>query len=188
MSSISAAGNVHGQNSCFLPLEQVDQDYYASRIVQIAGMYPGVTKEEINSVTSEPPPPMGQWSYEFTDPDGSQVGTVAIPGSNIASTCEDPVVLICEHFALGVELPEELKDPVDLLVLVDRAKNGFAERKFLVVDVPGEGVIVRAFSTKDEIPTGGEILGWVDYVQVPWLPCMQKSKTGFMEDNESFGG
>ena len=31
-----AAGNKHGENSCFLPLEQLDQDYYAPRIVQVS--------------------------------------------------------------------------------------------------------------------------------------------------------
>lgn len=30
-----AAGNKHGENACFLPLEQLDQDYYAPRIVQV---------------------------------------------------------------------------------------------------------------------------------------------------------
>lgn len=31
-----AAGSKHGENSCFLPLEQLDQDYYAPRIVQVS--------------------------------------------------------------------------------------------------------------------------------------------------------
>ena len=28
-------GNVHGEGSCFLPLKQLDQDYYAPRIIQV---------------------------------------------------------------------------------------------------------------------------------------------------------
>ena len=28
-------GSLHGQNSCFLPLKQLDQDYCAPRIVQV---------------------------------------------------------------------------------------------------------------------------------------------------------
>lgn len=28
-------GSIHGQNACFLPLKQLDQDYYAPRIVQV---------------------------------------------------------------------------------------------------------------------------------------------------------
>ena len=146
-------------------------------------MYPGVTKEEVTAVSSSPPAEMGQWSYDFSDPEGPQMGTVAFTGSEIVSNCEDPVAIICEHFSLGVPLPDVLKEPVDLLVLVDRAKKGFAERKFQVVDVPGEGVLIKAFSTRAEIPDGAEILGRVEYVQVPWLPCMKKKKSGFMEDD-----
>jgi hypothetical protein len=35
MSMSTSTGNTHGQNSCFLPLQQLDQDYYAPRIVQV---------------------------------------------------------------------------------------------------------------------------------------------------------
>jgi len=184
--STASVGGLHGQNSCFLPLEQNDEEYYSPRIVQIAGMYPGITKEELKAVTFSPPSEMGQWSYDFSDPDGPQMGTVALPGSNIVASCEDPAVIIGEHFALGVPLPDSLKEPVDLLLLVDRAKKGFSERKFHVVDVPGEGVVIRGFETRAEIPEGSEILGRVDFVLVPWLPCMQKTKSGFMEDDQLY--
>ena len=109
------------------------------------------------------------------------MGTVAIQGA-LVSYAEDPIVIIGEHFSLGVPLPEILTDPVDLLVLVDRAVKTFAERKFLVLDVPGEGIKIAAFQTKNEIPAGAEIVGRVIFVQIPWLPCMEKKKSGFMED------
>lgn len=179
-------GSLHGQNSCFLPLKQLDQDYYAPRIVQIAGAYPGLTKEEFQSVTSEPPPDPGQWTYDFSDPDGPQMGTVALEGSEIVASCEDPVVIIAEHFAIGVELPKEIKDPVDLVVLVDRAKNRFGERVFLVLNVPGEGLSIGAYHVKGDLPANAEILGQVQLVQIPWLPCMAPTKTGFMEEDEYF--
>jgi len=149
-------------------------------------MYPGVTKEDINAQSSSPSAEMGQWAYDFSDPDGPQMGTVALPGHNIIAACEDPVVIICDHFSLGVPLPEELTEPVDLLVVVNRSKKTFAERKFLVLDVPGEGVLVKAFSEKADIPVGSEILGRVEFVQVPWLPCMKKTKTGFQEEEELY--
>lgn len=38
ISMSSSGGSLHGQNSCFLPLKQLDQDYYAPRIVQVRGM------------------------------------------------------------------------------------------------------------------------------------------------------
>jgi len=186
--SAAGGGSLHGQNSCFMPLQQLDSDAYMPRVVQIAGAYPGLTRQDFEAVTSEPSPErQGQWTYDFSDPDGPQLGTVALPGSNLVASCQDPVVVIAEHFSLGITLPEEVVDPVDLLVLVDRAKNVFGERKFLVLDLPGEqGLSIAAFNSKSELPEGCEILGQVDQVTIPWLPCMQPTKTGFLEADEYF--
>jgi hypothetical protein len=107
-------------------------------------------------------------------------------GSNVVAVAEDPVAIIAEHTSLNVPLPDEIKEPVDLVVLVDRAENRFAERKFLVVDVPGMGLTIAAYPTKAELPPNGEILGQVVLVQVPWLPSMKPTKTGFMEADEYF--
>ena len=154
---------------------------------KIAGAYPGLTREEFFAVTSEPSPDPGQWTYDFSDPDGPQLGTVAIEGSNVVATCEDPVVIIAEHFSLGVPLPEVIKEPVDLIVLVDRAKNRFAERKFLVLGLPGqERLTIGAFPTKQDLPEGSEVLGHVVLTQIPWLPSMKPTKSGFMEVDEYF--
>jgi len=183
----TGGGSLHGENSCFLPQQQLEQDYYAPRIVQIAGAYPGLTAEDFMAVTSEPAAEPGQWTYDFSDPDGPQIGTVAIQGSNVVASCDDPVVIIVEHDSIGVPLPDAIVDSVDLVVLVDRARANFAERKFLVVDVPGEsGLIIRAYGTKEELPPGGRVLGQVLLVQIPWLPSMKATKSGFMEVDEYF--
>mmetsp|Transcript_27171 Transcript_27171/g.63731 ORF Transcript_27171/g.63731 Transcript_27171/m.63731 type:complete len:224 (+) Transcript_27171:69-740(+) len=179
-------GGLHGENSCFLPLKQLDQDYYAPRIIQIAGAYPGVTREEFFAVNSEATPDQGSWTYDFSDPDGPQLGTVAIESSNVVACAEDPIVIIAEHSSIGVPLPPVIEDEVDIIVLVDRAANTFAERKFLVVDVPGSGLVIGAFATKSDLPDDYEILGQVVYCQVPWLPAMKSTKTGFMEEDEYF--
>ena len=181
----SSVGNSHGQGSCFLPLLQNDEEYIAPRIVQIAGAYPGVTTQEFLATTSEPPADLGQWTYDFTDPDGPQLGTIALPGMSSVYETEDPVVLIGEHTVLGVTLPPEIVDPVDLIVLCDRSRNRFAERKFLVLEVESNpGVVhIGAFNTKDEMPTPSRILGHVTMVQIPWLPSMKKKKSGFMEED-----
>lgn len=146
-----------------------------------------MTREEFFAVTSEPSAEAGQWTYDFSDPEGPQLGTVALEGSQVVQACEDPVVLIGDHFAMGVELPKELVDPVDLVVLVDRALKTFAERRFLVVDVPGETELeLKAYATKADLPEGATILGQAELVQIPWLPCMKPTKTGFMECDEYF--
>lgn len=112
---------------------------------------------------------------------------MAIEGSNVVSVCVDPVVIIAEHFSLKVPLPEVLKEPVDLVVLVDRAMNRFAERKFLVMDIPGkDGLVIGAFPSKETLPPNAEIVGQVQLVQIPWLPSMKPTKTGFLEADEYF--
>lgn len=185
MATPATAGNLHGQNACFLPLKQLDMDYYAPRIVQIAGAYPGLTREEFFAVQSESSPDPGQWTYDFSDPEGPQLGTVAIEGSSTVAACEDPVVIIAEHPSIGVQLPPAIKEPVDLVVLVDRAVTSFAERAFLVLDSP-DGLQIAAFPSKKDMPASSEILGRVMMVQIPWLPAMKPTKTGFMEEDEYF--
>jgi len=176
--------SLHGENSCFLPCRQLDEDYFAPRVLQIAGSYPGITREEYDAVSSEPSSIPGQWTYDFSDPDGPQMGTVAIEGNDGLAKCEDPIAIIAGHLTLKIPLPDVLKDPVDLVVVVDRAKNTFAERKFLVVEAPGEGLSIAAFESETEIPEGVSIIGQVEMVQVPWLPSMKSTRSGFMEEDE----
>ena len=183
-SSLSVSARKHGQDACFLPIKQLEQDYFAPRIVQIAGGYPGLSKEDFMAVTSEPAPEQGQWTYDFSDPDGPQLGTVALEGSQIVHDCEDPVVIIAEHASIGIDLPKVITEPVDLVVLVDRAEKGYADRKFLVVDVPTEGLVIGAYPTRQDMPAGAEIIGRVEICQIPWLPSMAPTKTGFMEADE----
>ena len=116
------------------------------------------------------------------------MGTVALPGMTSVYETEDPVVIIAEHISLGVLLPPALTEPVDLVVLCDRSRTHFAERRFLVLeleDSPGI-VTIAAFESKGEMPSNSKIHGHVTLVQIPWLPNMQKKKSGFMEEDELF--
>ena len=153
---------------------------------KIAGSYPGVTREDYFAVTSEEVAVQGQWTYDFSDPDGPQLGTVAIESSNVVACAEDPVVLIAEHTSIGVPLPEVIKEPVDIIVLCDRAATTFAERKFLVLDSPERGLTIGAFPSRTDLPSDCEIIGHVVFCQVPWLPSMKATKTGFLEADEYF--
>ena len=115
------------------------------------------------------------------------MGTVALPGMASVYETDDPVVLIADHFEMGVLLPDKLVDPVDLVVLCDRSRTHFAERKFLVLQLQGSTeVTIAAFESKGEVPEGAKILGHVTLVQIPWLPAMQKKKSGFMEEDTLF--
>ncbi|KAL7543935.1 hypothetical protein ACHAXR_013361 [Thalassiosira sp. AJA248-18] len=159
----ASVGNLHGESACFLPLLQNDEQYIAPRIVQIAGAYPEVNTETYLALSSEPSPELGQWEYDFSDPDGPQMGTVALPGMTAVYETEDPVVIIADHFSMGVSLPEVITDPVDLVVLCDRARTNFAERKFLVMELednPGL-LTIGAFASKGGLPANAKIYGQV---------------------------
>jgi len=182
-SRLFMSANLHGEGSCFMPLKQLDEGSLAPRIVQIAGAFPGLSTEAFMAVQSEEGASPGQWMYDFSDPDGPQMGTVAIEGSNDVIKCEDPVVIMAEHTSLNISLPDQISNTVDVLVLVDRAVKTFAERRFFVTDVGGETKI-GAYETKSDVE--GEILGQVILVQIPWLSAMGKKKTGFMEEEEYF--
>ena len=198
-------GNVHGTNSCFLPLQQLEQDTYMPRIVHIVnGIYPSndITIDNIRSTPkSECAPALGQWTYTFqtASPDDSDEipvqASIALEGSNIVASCEDPVIVIAEHTALNILLPPEISEPVDLLVLIDRSKTYFSERKFLLYATPsvdrhlGDAphvVHIAAFHSRDEIPPEAAILGQVEQVTIPWLPAMAPTKTGFLEADEYY--
>ena len=163
--------------------------YYIHSLIdfKIAGAYPGLTEAQVMAVTSEEAPEPGQWAYDFSDPDGPQVGTVAIEGSAVVYMADDPIVVIAEHYSMGIELPPGITEAVDLVVLVDRAKPTFAERKFLLVALEGTGLCkIGAFHTKADLPPKSKILGQVILVQIPWLPAMKSTKTGFMEEDEYY--
>jgi hypothetical protein len=144
------------------------------------------------AVSSDPSAILGQWNYDFSDPDGPQMGTVALPGMTSVYETEDPVVIIADHISLGVTLPPAITEPVDLIVLCDRARTYFAERRFLVLELQQDtattsGMItIAAFGSKEEMPMNANIVGHVTLVQIPWLPNMQKKKSGFMEEDELF--
>lgn len=63
----------HGMRSRFLPVEQLDDETFTPRIVQLAGALGDVTVADIMAVGFTPSPEMGMWQYDFSDPGGPQV-------------------------------------------------------------------------------------------------------------------
>lgn len=59
--------------SRFLPVDQLDDETFAPRIVQVAGTLSDVTVADIMAVGVTPAAELGMWQYDFSDPGGPQV-------------------------------------------------------------------------------------------------------------------
>lgn len=65
--------------SRFLPVEQLYDDDFAPRTVQVAGALGDITAADVMAVSTSPPAEMGMWQYDFSDPKGPQVNPLGAP-------------------------------------------------------------------------------------------------------------
>jgi len=170
---------MHGTGSRFLSVTQLKGDELMPRIIPIAGVYPGITAQELMAPASNPSASYGRWAYDFSDPEGPQVGTVAYPASALVHACADPVVLIASNDALGIDLAGD--HDIEAIVLVDRGDRFFQATKFYAFAAPDGSVVIRWF---DQIPEGWALLGKVHYITLPWTEKTGRYKSGWMEVEE----
>mmetsp|Transcript_3901 Transcript_3901/g.5360 ORF Transcript_3901/g.5360 Transcript_3901/m.5360 type:complete len:236 (+) Transcript_3901:3-710(+) len=181
-SGIESTG-LHGSGNKFLPVVQIQRGEHYPRIICVAGLYPGLTSEELNSPTSSEAAEPGMWQYDFSDitEEGSSYsGTVAIPGSELTTSLIDPVIIVADSQRIGISLPG--KKNAEVLMIVDRKENEFEAGKFFVWGKNNSEVIVRWF---DEEPTDLKILGKVMMVHVPYFDAHGGS-SGWMEEEEEY--
>ncbi|CAM9894059.1 unnamed protein product [Ectocarpus sp. 13 AM-2016] len=93
--------------SRFLPVDQMDDEVFAPRIVQVAGALPEITVADIMAVGFTPAPEMGMWQYDFSDPEGPQLGTVAVPGGEQVFKMKEPVAIVCPNDDLNIQMPND---------------------------------------------------------------------------------
>uniref|UniRef100_A0A7S0SS11 Rubisco accumulation factor 1 C-terminal domain-containing protein n=1 Tax=Chromulina nebulosa TaxID=96789 RepID=A0A7S0SS11_9STRA len=167
----------HGQNFKYLPTYRANGDEYYPRTLPIAGTYPNITPEELFAVSSSPKPQLGTWSYDFIDPDGPQLGTVALPGSDTLYLADDPVILITRNIDLGIKLTEE----VEVLLVIDRAVRTHDNENFFLYQAPNNELDI--LNSNDIIPDYN-ILGKVALVFLPYTESMRPKRTGFLEEDE----
>lgn len=167
----------HGENFKYLPLFRADEDEYFPRIIPIAGVYPTLSIDEFFAPESSPSPDLGTWAYEFTDPNGSQIGTVALPGSKVIYDAIDPVVLITRNTDLQVQVVEE----VEMLIVVDRGDVEIRSDNFYLISSPSNELLIRSINTK-QIPSGFRVLGKIVLGTVPFTSAMLAKSTGWLEE------
>ena len=71
---------MHGEEFHYMPVIKGSRDEHYPRILPIAGVYPGITIEEVMAPSAIPLQDPGSWTYSFPDPDEPNLGTIAVPG------------------------------------------------------------------------------------------------------------
>lgn len=175
ISMSSTEPGLHGANFKFMPSVRIAEDEYYPRILHIAGVYPGITVEDLVLPISPPNSPPGKWTFDFADPLGPQLGTVAIPGSATLYDCIDPVVVITSSTALGMTT---VMGTEEVLVVVDREDRQFSPAQFFMFRSPYGAV---QLGNLEDLEEGFEVLGRVALCILPFAEEMKKS-TGFLED------
>ena len=171
---------LHAQNFKFMPIIQGSTNDHFPRIIQIAGVYPSLSYDDLMAPTSFPAADPGSWVYDFSDPSGPQMGTVALPGSDAITNCVDPVVMIAKNTDLNIKVIEE----VEVMIVVDRGDLDFYRDFFFVFKTRENKLLVGNLdSAKTVEKKGYEIVGRVALVAVPWIPAMKPTSTGFLEDD-----
>jgi len=159
---------------------KASSDEHYPRIIQIAGMFPDLSAEDLMAPSSTPAAPKGSWTYDFSDPSGPQMAVVAIPGSQVITDCIDPVVMITTNTALGLN---KIDLEMEMMVVVDRGDTYFSPDNFYVFKTPENRLTVEWCQ---ELQPGYEILGKVIVCTVPYLQS-STPKSGFAEDGDDDG-
>ncbi|CBJ33398.1 conserved unknown protein [Ectocarpus siliculosus] len=132
-----------------------------ARMEQVAGALPEITVAYIMAVGFTPAPEMGMWQYDFSDPEGPQLGTVAVPGGEQVFNMKEPVAIVCPNDDLNIQMPNDEKTEMN---------REFEFGKFFLWDTPSEGLVVRYF--EGEPTPGFACVGRVGIVLAPFLPSM----------------
>lgn len=179
LTPLSATGGtgLHGDQFKYLPILQGKYNEFFPRIVPIAGVFPGVTYEQLMAPTPNEYAPPGTWVYDFPDPDAPQLGTVAFPGNLRVAEAFDPVALISTNTALNIPCVEE----VEVVLLVDRGDKRFKSDQFFLFRDPHGEMIIRWM---EKLDPNYEILGRIEVCMMPWTEAMGKPATGWEEVDE----
>ena len=108
----------HGENFKYLSIMKGKNSQHFPRTIPIAGMYPEVTPEDLMAPAQCPLIMPGRIAFDFSDPSGPQLGTVAVPGSDVLTFADDPVALVMHNSELGIKMIAP--DGAECVAIVDR--------------------------------------------------------------------
>jgi len=175
---------MHSTGFRFLPMASMDKGS-SPALLCIAGMYPGLSAEDVKRPVALQIPPPGKWNYHVLTGETCS-SFVTVPGSSLLDHAPNSVVVVANSGSLGVELPDGQEHEV--LVVVDRSDpamedpNYFDEKAFYVFEDDAGAVQIR---WHDAVPEGWSILGKIIYVQMPSVKRPGRGK-GFAETDDDF--
>lgn len=169
------ASGKHGDNFKYMSVVQGSKDEHFPRIIQIAGMFPGLSPDELLGPSSSPAAEPGFWTYIFPDPEDPNVGVVAVPGSEVITGCGDPVAIIAKSASLGFKGEEN-----EVVVIVDRAETDFVPGEFYALQTLDNQVDILWTDSIDEFSA---VLGRVVLCMAP-ADRNAPPTSGFLENDD----
>jgi hypothetical protein len=167
------ATGLHGEKFKFMPIFKGSKEDHFPRIVQIAGVFPGLSPEDVMAPSSSPAADPGTWMYSFPDPSDPNVGVVAVPGSDVITYSADPVAIISKSSVLGISGPDS-----ECVLIIDRGDIDFYEGDFYAFQTFDNTVQVGWADSMDDF---NAVIGRV-------VTCMMPTNeedlgsSGFLED------
>lgn len=174
----------HSTGFRFLPTNSMGRDS-SPALLCIAGMYPGLSAEDVTRPEALPIPPQGKWNYYVLTGETCS-NFVTVPGSELLDSHPDTVAVVASSTSVGLDLPDGQEHEV--LAMVDRSDpaindpNWFDEKAFYVWEDDAGTVHIR---WHDAVPSGWRILGRVLYVQMPSVKNPKRGR-GFAETDDDF--
>ena len=167
----------HGDGFRFMPVAKLNSEEYWPQILPIAGVLGEMTVEELFAPAQVNKPAQGMWTYDFSNPDMPQLGTVAFPGSERLYWCNDPVVVIGTNEQLNLKMSEA----VEVMLVIDRADRQWdKDSSFFLFQTPDNSMSVMW--SDGGVPAGHSILGKVAVVAAPLTETMRGEESMFEED------
>jgi hypothetical protein len=176
----------HGTGFRFMPLSTMPKDS-APALVCLAGMFPGLTADDLLRPYPLPVAPNGRWNYHVLNAEASASGFVALPGHWLLDTNPNTVGVVCTGKVLGLEFPDG-KDH-EVIALINRSDpateslGAFDPNKFYAFADESGAVHIRWM---DAVPEGWRVLGRLLYTQMPMIRKPGASDEGFAELSDDF--
>ena len=175
----------HGTGYRFMPLSTITRES-SPAVVCIAGLYPGLTADQLAAPQPVPFAQPGSWNYHMLTGAGAPGGFVAIPGSVHLDHHPNTVAVVCQSKALGVEFPDGGEHEV--LALIDRScvetidRSCFDDKSFYAIADPQGSVAIRWM---EQLPADHNVVGKLLYAQMPFVK-RAGSGGGFAETSDEF--